>query len=86
MAISLLLLALPDTPSFNILHVILLSVAAWTGGFLSPSPAGMGVREISLSTLMGPTFSSTVLIASLSQRAMEIFLEGLLWIFSKVFD
>jgi uncharacterized membrane protein YbhN (UPF0104 family) len=83
-AMVLLLIALPGTPPFNPLHVIPITTAAWLGGFLSPSPAGMGVREFGFSLMLGAGLETAAVVASLTQRVMGFALEGLLWMVARV--
>jgi uncharacterized membrane protein YbhN (UPF0104 family) len=56
-----------------------LNTTAWVAGFLSPAPAGLGVRELGLSTLLGPSIGDIAVVASLFQRAVEMVGEVLLW-------
>jgi len=85
-AMAFLLLALPGTPSFNPLFVIPMSTTAWVAGFLSPSPVGIGVRELCFSVMLGSGFESAVVVASLIQRVLELGLEGVLWLVAQVSD
>ena len=78
-AIALLLHALPGTLPPPLLTVVTINTAAWAAGFLSLSPAGLGVRELGLSVMLGTGLSAAAVAASLTQRAMELFLEGFLW-------
>jgi uncharacterized membrane protein YbhN (UPF0104 family) len=78
-AITLLLYALPGTQPPPLVTMVITNTAAWAVGFLSFSPAGMGVRELSLSVMLGAGLSAAAVVASLTQRVMELCLEGLLW-------
>lgn len=78
-AVALLLHALPGTRPPPLLTVVITNTAAWAAGFLSLSPAGLGVRELGLSVMLGAELSAAAVVASLTQRVMEVFLEGVLW-------
>jgi len=78
-AIGLLLYALPGTQPPSLLTMVITNTAAWAAGFISLSPAGLGVRELSLSVMLGADLSAAAVAASLTQRVMEVGLEGLLW-------
>ena len=78
-AITLLLYALPGTQPPPLLRMVITNTTAWGAGFLSLSPAGIGVRELSLSVMLGPVLSAAAVVASLTQRVMELGLEGVLW-------
>jgi len=82
-SVSLLLLALNVPVSLSISncgYVISASTAAWTTGFLSFIPTGIGIREASLAGLLQPLANTEqVILLSLIQRTMEISLEGCLW-------
>ena len=84
-AIALLLSALPGTQPPPLLTVVITNTTAWAAGFLSLSPAGLGVRELSLSLMLGADLSAAAVVASLTQRVMELCLEGLLWGMAKLF-
>jgi uncharacterized membrane protein YbhN (UPF0104 family) len=83
-AIALLLYALPGTQPPPLLTMVIKNATAWTAGFLSLSPAGLGVRELSLSIMLGADLSAAAVVASLTQRVMELCLEGLLWGMAKL--
>jgi uncharacterized membrane protein YbhN (UPF0104 family) len=81
-SVSLLLLALgvPTTVS-DYAYVICASTAAWTIGFLSLVPTGLGIREASLAGLLRPLAPvEQIVMLGLLQRTIEIFLEGCLWL------
>ena len=78
-AVTLLLHALPGTQPPPLLRMVITNTTAWAAGFLSLSPAGLGVRELSLSVMLGAELSAAAVVASLTQRVMELCLEGLLW-------
>ncbi len=83
-SIDLLLRALLGDQVPNSINVISLSIAAWTVGFLSPAPTGLGVRELSLSLVLGSSIGTAAVVASLTQRIMELFLEGVLWLSARL--
>ncbi|HEX7542428.1 MAG TPA: hypothetical protein VF352_09885, partial [Anaerolineales bacterium] len=78
-AITLLLYALPGTQPPPLLTMVITNTTAWAAGFLSLSPAGLGVRELGLSVMLGAELSAAAVVASLTQRVMELCLEGLIW-------
>ena len=83
-SVNLLLLALdvPTTMSIgNYAYAVSACTAAWVAGFLSLIPTGLGIREASLVSLLQPIASAEhMIVLSLVQRTIEIFLEGCLWI------
>ena len=83
-AIALLLYALPGTQPPSLLTMVITNTTAWAAGFLSLSPAGLGVRELGLSVMLGADLSAAAVVASLTQRVMELCLEGLLWGMAKL--
>ena len=83
-AIMLLLNALPGMQTPPLLTVVITNTTAWAAGYLSLSPAGMGVRELGLSIMLGADLSAAAVVASLTQRVMEICLDGLLWVVAKL--
>jgi uncharacterized membrane protein YbhN (UPF0104 family) len=78
-AVALLLHALPGNQPPPLLNIVIANAAAWSAGFLSLAPAGLGVRELSLSVMLGAGLSAAAVAASLTQRVMELILEGVLW-------
>jgi glycosyltransferase 2 family protein len=62
-------------------YVVAANAAAWTAGFLSFVPAGIGVREISLLGLFRTVApAAPLLMISLVQRSIELLLEAGLWL------
>ncbi len=80
MAFAWLLSELTELQLREILFLIPLSVTAWFAGFLSPSPAGFGIRELAMSSLLNQANGSIAILAVLVQRAFEILAEILLWL------
>ncbi len=63
-------------------NVISSNAGAWLIGFVSLSPVGLGVREVSLSALLGESvIGPIVVLVSLFQRFLETILELALWVF-----
>jgi len=83
-AVTLLLHALPGTQPPPLLTMVITNTTAWAAGFLSLAPAGLGVRELGLSIMLGADLSAAAVVASLTQRVMELCLEGLLWGMAKL--
>lgn len=79
-AFAWLLSELTELQLRDILFLIPLSVTAWFAGFLSPSPAGFGVRELAMSSMLNQTNGSFAILAVLVQRALEMLAEILLWL------
>lgn len=82
-AIAILLQALANVPTPPVVQVVAVNSAAWLAGFLSLAPTGMGVREVSLATILGLDLGTAALVASLAQRVMEVCLELILWIIAR---
>jgi uncharacterized membrane protein YbhN (UPF0104 family) len=81
-SLNLLLAALgiPVQSVWESLYVTSAGVAAWTIGFLSFVPTGLGIREASLVGLLQPIAPAYyVVVLGLVQRSLEILLEGGLW-------
>jgi uncharacterized membrane protein YbhN (UPF0104 family) len=83
-AVLLLLKALPGTQPPPLLSMVITNTTAWAAGFLSLAPAGLGVRELGLSVMLGANLGAAAVVASLTQRVMELCLEGLLWVVAKL--
>lgn len=65
----------------DVMYTISATVAAWMSGFLSFVPTGMGIREVSLSFFFQQTIQSYhIILISLTQRTIELLLEGGLWL------
>ena len=57
------------------------NAAAWMIGFLSPIPAGLGIREVALGVMFQPLAPVTqIIFVSLVQRTLELLLEIGLWL------
>ena len=78
--VLVLLKAFPNITDPTGWDVISSNTAAWLLGFISLAPVGIGVREVSLSALLGSTIGPIAVIASLMQRVIEIIAELGLWI------
>jgi hypothetical protein len=73
-----------DISNFGI--VIAASVASWLIGFITPGvPGGIGVRESVLILMLGPIFSTEIILpAAIIQRVVMIFGDVLAWVASLV--
>lgn len=60
--------------------IIPYNTAAWMVGFVSPVSAGIGIRELSLSTLFSGSLGAVVVLASIIERCLELLSEVLLWL------
>jgi uncharacterized membrane protein YbhN (UPF0104 family) len=78
-AILLLFHAIPGTQTPSLLTMVVTNTTAWSVGFLSLAPTGLGVRELGLSVMLGADLGAAAVVASLTQRVMELCLDGLLW-------
>jgi uncharacterized membrane protein YbhN (UPF0104 family) len=83
-AVTLALQALPVGRLPGLLAMVTTNTAAWAAGFLSLAPVGLGVRELSLSVLLGPGLGAAAILASLTQRIMEVILEAFLWLAARL--
>lgn len=82
-SLYLLLGALPETQPPPFWQVVSKNTAAWVGGFLSPSPGGIGVRELVFSEMFSNGLAPAATIAALTQRAIEIVVEFVLWMIAR---
>lgn len=82
-AIAVLLQPLARTTVPALLDTVAINTAAWLVGFLSLAPTGMGVRELSLATLLGSAAGTMGIVASLCERVMELGLELALWLVAR---
>jgi glycosyltransferase 2 family protein len=76
--ILLLLQSLPGVKPPDLLSTIALNCLSWSVGFISPSPGGLGVRELSLAWLFPQELKTSAIMASFILRLMEMMLEILL--------
>jgi uncharacterized membrane protein YbhN (UPF0104 family) len=83
-AVTLALQALAESHVPGFLSMLATNTAAWAAGFLSLAPVGLGVRELSLSMLLGTNLGAAAILASLAQRVTEISLEVCLWFISRL--
>jgi glycosyltransferase 2 family protein len=68
-------------PIGSLLYILSANTAAWLIGFLSPVPAGVGIREAALVGFFQPIAPAPYIIfVSLVQRMLELLLECCLWV------
>ncbi len=85
-AISVLIMAQPGIQRPTLIDTILKNTTAWGVGFISLSPLGIGVREISLSAIFQNGLGTAALLAGLFVRVIEVVLELFLWILSTLYE
>lgn len=80
-SVNLLLFALEVPMTIGVCtYTIGASAASWIVGFLSFVPTGIGIREASLVGLLQPVApAECVVLLSVVQRTIEVFIEGCLW-------
>ena len=83
-AVALMLQALPGVQPPDLLHMVIANTTAWAAGFVSLAPTGLGVRELGLSMMLGPSLGNAAILASFGQRAIELVTEILLWLVARV--
>ena len=82
LGIFLLFRSFPGVNPPDLLSVIALNCLSWSVGFISPSPGGLGVRELSLAWLFPPELKTSAILASFILRMIEMMLEILLLVVS----
>jgi glycosyltransferase 2 family protein len=83
-AVYVILNAFPEGYRLGMMKTIGLNTLAWSIGFLSLAPGGLGVREMGFAMLLPGEYKTIAIMAGLLLRIMEMIWEALLCLISTV--
>jgi uncharacterized membrane protein YbhN (UPF0104 family) len=81
-AVYVILNAFPGGYRLGMMKTIGLNTLAWSIGFLSLAPGGLGVREMGFALLLPGEYKTIAIMSSLLLRIMEMIWEALLFLIS----